>query len=182
MKNCMVAGRAPRPTIHLQPPFCRENSQPTTYATTCPPVTKRLDTVTSLPRIGPGLNSDMYSGTTNDALPTAAPTIERPAIIPLTLLVHACSSAPDMKRISAISMTLLRPYASANTPVSGDASRAKRDVLDVIRLLSSVVSSREERSVFMETRVEDITPVLGLLVFSTCKTSGKNEHHFAERR
>lgn len=61
-------------------------------------------------------------------------------------------------------MTVLRPYASARTPVSGEASSAKKDVQDVIRLLSRVVRGRDERSVPIETRVEDMTPVLELLV------------------
>lgn len=44
--------------------------------------------------------------------------------------------------------------------MSGEASSAKNEVHDVMRLLSSVVSGRDERSVPMETRVEDMTPVL----------------------
>jgi hypothetical protein len=44
--------------------------------------------------------------------------------------------------------------------VRGEASSAKKEVQDVMRLLSRVVRAREERSVFMDTRVELITPVL----------------------
>jgi hypothetical protein len=57
-------------------------------------------------------------------------------------------------------MTLLRPSVSARMPVSGDATRAKKEVHDVTRLLSKVVRGREERSEPMDTRVEDMTPVL----------------------
>lgn len=42
----------------------------------------------------------------------------------------------------------------------GDARSAKSEVHDVIRLLSSVVSGREERSKPTEMSVEDMTPVL----------------------
>jgi len=57
-------------------------------------------------------------------------------------------------------MILLRPRASAKTPVSGDAKSAKNDVEEVIRDLSRVVSGRFDNDEFMEIRVEDITPVL----------------------
>lgn len=42
----------------------------------------------------------------------------------------------------------------------GEARRAKKEVALVMRDLSRVVRGREERSLFMEMRVEDITPVL----------------------
>jgi hypothetical protein len=68
--------------------------------------------------------------------------------------------APMMKSRSAPRITFLRPSVSARTPVTGEARSAKNDVHDVMRLLSRVVRGREERSEPMETRVEDITPVL----------------------
>jgi hypothetical protein len=120
----------------------------------------KLLTTTSRPLKGLGLSSEIYNGTTNDALPTAAPTIDRPTIIPPTLLVHACNSAPSMKRMSATRITVLRPYVSARIPVRGEARSAKKEVQEVIKLLSRVVRGREERSVFMDMSVEDITPVL----------------------
>ena len=58
----------------------------------------------------------------------------------------------------------LRPRESASIPVSGDAIKAKKDVEDVIRDLSSVVSGRLEREVLMLMRVEEITPVLHILL------------------
>lgn len=64
------------------------------------------------------------------------------------------------KRMSAVRTTVLRPRASARTPESGDASRAKKEVAEVMRDLSRVVSGREERSELMEMSVEDMTPVL----------------------
>jgi hypothetical protein len=57
-------------------------------------------------------------------------------------------------------MTLRRPQASARMPVRGDATSANKDVHDVMRDLSSVVSGREERSEPTEIRVDDMTPVL----------------------
>lgn len=57
-------------------------------------------------------------------------------------------------------MTDLRPRESARMPVSGEAISAKKDVADVMRDLSSVVSGLDERSEPMDTRVEEITPVL----------------------
>ena len=83
-----AAGNAPNPTIHLHPCALSEKHQPTTYATTCPPVINRLLTTTMRPRNGLGASSEIYSGTTNDALPTAAPTTDRPKIMPPTLVVH----------------------------------------------------------------------------------------------
>jgi hypothetical protein len=44
--------------------------------------------------------------------------------------------------------------------VSGDANRAKKDVDDVIKDLSRVVRGRCDKDVFIEIKVEDITPVL----------------------
>lgn len=160
MQNCTAAGSAPRPTIHRQPCGRVENSHPTMYATTCPAVMNRLDTVTSLPRNALGASSLMYMGTTKLALPTAAPTTLLPRIMPHTVVEKAWMSAPATKRMSARRMMLRRPRASARTPVSGDARRAKKEVEDVMRDLSRVVSGRWDREVFMEIRVEDITPVL----------------------
>jgi hypothetical protein len=80
--------------------------------------------------------------------------------MPHTLPVQACHSAPRTKRMSAMRMTVLRPSASARTPVSGETSSAQKEVAEVIRDLSRVVRDREERSELMETRVEDMTPVL----------------------
>lgn len=57
----------------------------------------------------------------------------------------------------------MRPRESASIPVSGDAISAKKDVEDVIRDLSRVVSGRLEREVLMLMRVEEITPVLHIL-------------------
>ena len=54
-----------------------------------------------------------------------------------------------------------RPRLSARRPVRGEASRAKKEVALVMRDLSRVVRGREERSLFIDMRVEDITPVLG---------------------
>jgi hypothetical protein len=142
MQNCTAAGNAPSPTIHLHP-CCRvENIHPTMYATTWPPVINRLDTVTSLPRNALGANSLMYMGTTKLALPTAAPTTLLPMIMPHTVVEKACIRAPATNRISAMRIILLRPNASARTPVSGEASSAKNEVDDVIKDLSSVVSGR----------------------------------------
>lgn len=62
--------------------------------------------------------------------------------------------------MSAISMILRRPKASASMPVSGEARSAKKDVEDVMRDLSRVVRGRWEREELMEMRVEEITPVL----------------------
>jgi hypothetical protein len=142
MQNCTAAGNAPSPTIHLHP-CCRvENIHPMTYATTCPAVMNRLDTVTSLPRNALGASSLMYMGTTKLALPTAAPTTLLPMIMPHTVCEKACIRAPATNKMSAINMILLRPSASARTPVSGEARSAKNDVDDVIKDLSSVVSGR----------------------------------------
>ena len=57
-------------------------------------------------------------------------------------------------------MTFRRPKESARMPVRGDATRAKKEVQEVIRDLSRVVRGREERSEPTEIRVEDMTPVL----------------------
>jgi hypothetical protein len=112
------------------------------YARTWPPVINRLDTVTSLPRNALGASSLIYMGTTKLALPTAAPTTLLPMIMPHTVVEKACIRAPATNRMSAIKMILRRPSASARTPVSGEASSAKKDVEDVIKDLSSVVSGR----------------------------------------
>lgn len=57
-------------------------------------------------------------------------------------------------------MTFRRPNLSASTPVNGLAINANRLVHDVMRLLSSVVNGRPERSDPMVTKVDEITPVL----------------------
>lgn len=101
-----------------------------------------------------------YKGVTKLALPTASPTILLPKIIPHTWCVAACINDPRVNNISATRMTLLRPSLSANIPASGLAMRAKRLVQEVTRLLSNVVRGRFDRSEPMDTRVEDITPVL----------------------
>ena len=59
-----------------------------------------------------------------------------------------------------MSMMLRRPRASARMPVSGEARSAKKDVDDVMRDLSRVVSGRWDKDELIEIRVEDITPVL----------------------
>jgi hypothetical protein len=120
----------------------------------------KLDTVTSRPRKALGASSLIYIGTTKLALPTAAPTTLRPTIMPATVVEKACISAPATKRMSAMSMMLRRPRASARMPVSGEARSAKKDVDDVMRDLSRVVRGRWERDELIEIRVEDITPVL----------------------
>jgi hypothetical protein len=50
--------------------------------------------------------------------------------------------------------------------VKGEAMRAKSEVHEVITDLSHVERGRAERSVPMETRVEDITPVLDMSQYS----------------
>src|SRR5271170_5225892 len=140
------------PTIQRQPPGMLEKSHPITYATTCPPVVKSGDTVTRRPRRWLGDSSEMYNGTIGLAPPIARPTKPRPSIISHTELATACHNAPAVNNTSANSMTILRPNLSAKTPEIGLAIKAKRLVADVMRLLSKVVSSREERSVPMETR------------------------------
>lgn len=100
-----------------------------------------------------------YSGTTRLAPPTARPTMLLPNIIPGTLLVKACHNAPTVNSISATRTTYFRPRRSASTLAKGLAIRAKRLVEEVIKLLSRV-DSGWERSGPIETRVEEITPVL----------------------
>jgi hypothetical protein len=102
----------------------------------------------------------MYMGTTKLADPTAAPTTLLPTIMPHTVLEEACTNAPTMNSISAMRMMLRRPSASARTPVSGEATRAKKDVDEVMRDLSRVVRGRRDSEEPIETKVEDITPVL----------------------
>lgn len=79
--------------------------------------------------------------------------------MPVTVVVQACHKAPKAKRTSAIRTTFLRPSLSANSPVAGLAMSANKLVDEVIRLLSSVDNGRE-RSLLIDTRVEEITPVL----------------------
>lgn len=68
-----------------------------------------------------------------------------------------------VNRTSATRMTYFRPSRSANIPARGLAIKANRLVEDVIRLLSRVESGRE-RSDLMDTKVEEMTPVLGYFV------------------
>lgn len=115
--------------------------------------------VTTLPRNAAGDSSARYSGTTNEAAPTAAPTTARPATMADTLEQPACRAEPSTKSTSATSMTRLRPRRSASTEESGETSRAKRAVAEVMIDLSREVSCRLEREVSIEMRVADITPV-----------------------
>lgn len=100
-----------------------------------------------------------HSGTNRLAPPIASPTMLLPTIMLGTLAAKACHNAPTMNKMSATSMTLFRPSLSAKIPAMGLAIRAERLVEEVIRLLSSVVSERE-RSGPIETRVDEMTPVL----------------------
>ena len=118
-----------------------------------------VSSTTSAPEPSTSISAT-HSGTTKLAPPIAKPTMLLPAIIPHTELVIACHRAPKMKSRSATKITLFLPYLSAIHPASGLATRANRLVHDVIRLLSSVPSGRCERSIRIETRVEEMTPVL----------------------
>jgi hypothetical protein len=55
----------------------------------------------------------------------------------------------------------LRPIVSARRPVEGEKRRAKNEVELVMRDLSSVVRGRAESELWIDMRVEEITPVLG---------------------
>lgn len=101
-----------------------------------------------------------YSGTIRLAAPMASPTMLRPTMIPQRLFVRACHNAAPMKRTSAAKMTFFLPILSARMPVIGLAMSAKRGVEDVIKLLFHAVNSCPERSEWIETRVEEMTPVL----------------------
>ena len=79
-----------------------------------------------------------------------------------------------MNRTSAIKMTRLRPNLSPSIPPNGLATSANKLVLDVIKLLSSVVRLRWERSVPMATSVDEITPVL-----DGCPVSAYTPHEAA---
>lgn len=116
--------------------------------------------MTMRPRNFDGPSSEMYNGTTRLAAPTARPTILLPSIMVQTLAAKDCSNAPIINRASAITIIHLRPSLSARMPASGLARRAKKLVQEVIRLLSRVVRERWERSKPMETKVDEITPVL----------------------
>lgn len=157
--NCSTAGAAPNPTIHLHPSAFIDNIHPMVYAITCPKVINNTLKVTNPPRKAEGESSEIYSGTTKLAAPTARPTILLPPIIPHTLVVTACQRAPVTKRTSAVARTLFRPSLSAEMPARGLATRAKRLVQEVIRLLSRVESGRD-KSGPIDTRVEEMTPVL----------------------
>jgi hypothetical protein len=69
-----------------------------------------------------------------------------------------------MKRSEARRMTGLRPVESARRPVSGLATRAKKEVELVMRPLSSVVRGRARSVGAIDTRVDEMTPVLELLI------------------
>jgi hypothetical protein len=126
-----------------------------------------IETVTRRPRNGDGDSSDIYRGTTRLAPPTANPTTLLPTIMPHTLVVHACHTAPATKRISAARMARFRPSLSASTPVKGLAMSAKREVHEVIRLLSRVERVCFDRSDPIETRVAEMTPVSSAIEVST---------------
>jgi MFS family permease len=81
-------------------------------------------------------------------------------LFPLSVRSLGSGISTATKRMSAMSMMLRRPRASARMPVSGEARSAKKDVDDVMRDLSRVVRGRWERDELIEIRVEDITPVL----------------------
>ena len=65
-----------------------------------------------------------------------------------------------MNSTSAITIIHFRPSLSARMLVTGLATRANKLVLEVMRLLSRVVRERWERSEPIETKVDEITPVL----------------------
>lgn len=113
-----------------------------------------------------------YNGVTALALPTARPIMLRPSIMPQTWLVKAWITAPSANNASAPSMTFRRPSLSASTPVNGLAISAHRLVQDVIRLLSSVVNGRFERSEPMVTKVDEITPVLEVSAIVSTQEKG----------
>ena len=104
-----------------------------------------------------------YNGTTKLAEPTASPITLRPTIIKLTVLVHVCKIDPSTKSNEAKRITLFRPILSAKRAASGLAINAKKAVLAVIRLRSSVPSFRADRSVPMLTSVEEMMPVLYMI-------------------
>jgi len=62
-----------------------------------------------------------------------------------------------------MSTTRFRPNLSAKIPERGEMKRAKREVQDVIRDLSRVVSGAPSEEL-IETKVADITPVSSTLV------------------
>ena len=62
-------------------------------------------------------------------------------------------------RISASSIITFLPYLSASRPVMGLAIKAPRLVHDVIKDLS-MLSNGRPKSLLIETRVDEITPVL----------------------
>jgi hypothetical protein len=67
-----------------------------------------------------------------------------------------------MKRTSARRIHVRLPSTSASQPAVGEARRAKKEVADVMRDMWRVVKGTLllERSVPIETRVEEMTPVL----------------------
>ena len=117
-----------------------------------------------------------YIGDTKLDAPTARPTILLPTIIPQTSEVTACHREPMINRTSAIRITRLRPNLSPKIPPNGLATSANKLVLDVIRLLSSVVRLRSERSEPMATNVDEITPVLGYRVSAYPGRDGVNQY------
>ena len=147
------------------------------YAIIWPRVMNKMLSVTKRPRCAEGESSEIYlltisvgkkvepslsyKGATRLAPPIASPTILLPTIMPRTDKVMACHAAPSTNNTSAATMAFFLPHLSAARPARGLAIRAKRLVQDVIKLLSSVLNGRWDRSSPTETRVEDMTPVLG---------------------
>lgn len=68
-----------------------------------------------------------------------------------------------------MSTTRLRPNLSAKTPERGEMKRAKREVQDVIKDLSRVVSGAPSEEL-IETKVADITPVSSTLVSTVTRS------------
>ena len=68
-----------------------------------------------------------------------------------------------MNSTSATRIITFRPYLSARMPVTGLAISAPRLVQEVMRPMSRVVSGWP-RSEPMETRVDEMTPVLRILL------------------
>jgi hypothetical protein len=84
-------------------------------------------------------------------------------IIAHTVVDTACERAPMTKRHDASRRTGRRPSRSAIEPVIGEARSAKSDVEEVMRDLDSVDRGAPDRSLCTEIRVEEMTPVLGIV-------------------
>jgi hypothetical protein len=76
-----------------------------------------------------------------------------------TVVLHAWTTAPSTKRMSANRMTFLRPKRSAKPDESGETMSARRAVDDVMMDLSIELSARCDSESPIETRVADMTPV-----------------------